>query len=461
MPVPLLPPQHPKTTPADLLSSRFVPIQKRLLSHLSIAEIAALKQTSKAFADMSSTLNATDYNINTKLKKFFSDPKAFRSVQANCNALLGGLFAQRFFARDKELPDKIEIYVQTNKVRLLRDYLIAEGYKDTVPAMAKPEGSESEPDPDSHFNAEEEEEDSEDPDKSPGKHFKKDTAAGKQVHMQLNWSGNPPIYKLLTEAPTTAALNFLSWNRAYALFPSTTFIQKDVYLLLKLDDAMGEHLAQLAEHGLHTKSVHWNQREREGNAWCALFAGNSDIMTRLRRVGDKYTWTIDLDTNGVVSETPAKVLEQTTFKLQLPGKQWPDAHEMVPVPRYMMGPMWWLRCPVLKHGYVAVDDSIGDENIPHSKYRDKVDSLIDRLRELTMIELVKIPKDKRPSVYAPLRDGQMEAEELCGRFELPESWSFYDDDVLRFLEEAWADEQVQELVEASEKVEEKPDTEKS
>jgi hypothetical protein len=40
---------------------------------------------------------------------------------------------------------------------------------------------------------------------------------------------------LLVSACTTASLNFLSWNKAYALYPRTTFLKKEGYLLRRID----------------------------------------------------------------------------------------------------------------------------------------------------------------------------------------------------------------------------------
>ena len=87
-------------TLCDFLSTRFAPIQAVLMSHLDTAELIDLKMTNKALkANISKTLENKDYNIDQKLKPFFKDSKAFRSVQAHCDAILFGAFARRFFGR--------------------------------------------------------------------------------------------------------------------------------------------------------------------------------------------------------------------------------------------------------------------------------------------------------------------------------------------------------------------------
>jgi hypothetical protein len=48
---------------SDLLSTRFAPIQERLLPLLGVAEIVALTNTSKKFAEMNEVLRMKEYNI--------------------------------------------------------------------------------------------------------------------------------------------------------------------------------------------------------------------------------------------------------------------------------------------------------------------------------------------------------------------------------------------------------------
>lgn len=47
-------------------------------------------------------------------------------------------------------------------------------------------------------------------------------------------SMNSPLWKLLDAASSTATLNFITWNRAYSLFPRTSFIDKECYVLQNL-----------------------------------------------------------------------------------------------------------------------------------------------------------------------------------------------------------------------------------
>ena len=73
----------------DLLITTYAPIQTRVLSYLYIADVLALAKCSKQL-DLRPNLAATAFKINYHLRRFVADPKAFRSVQAKCNALIVG-----------------------------------------------------------------------------------------------------------------------------------------------------------------------------------------------------------------------------------------------------------------------------------------------------------------------------------------------------------------------------------
>jgi len=74
---------------AQVLSSSLAPVQAQILVNLGPKEFLALSEVSKPvnFA-LKEGLRATVYNIDIKLKKFFSDPKAFRKVQVECDAII-------------------------------------------------------------------------------------------------------------------------------------------------------------------------------------------------------------------------------------------------------------------------------------------------------------------------------------------------------------------------------------
>jgi hypothetical protein len=82
-----------------LLSSSLAPVQDEIMNSLDPAEFVALDAVSRDVrASVKDCLRSTTHNINLRLAKFFKDPQAFRSVQAQTGALISGDFARAFFA---------------------------------------------------------------------------------------------------------------------------------------------------------------------------------------------------------------------------------------------------------------------------------------------------------------------------------------------------------------------------
>lgn len=74
---------------------------------------------------------------------------------------------------------------------------------------------------------------------------------------------------------STHVTNFITWDKAYSLFPVSTLLKKKGYMLQKLDEHTGEHLAKYQKRGWRIQDVIWDGedpvRELEG----------------LRRIGDQ------------------------------------------------------------------------------------------------------------------------------------------------------------------------------
>jgi hypothetical protein len=75
------------------------PIHLGILSRLEIDDLLALGSTCKQARLSLQQILRNFYNINKQLEPWFTDPKAFRSFQAQCNILIGRTFASWFFSR--------------------------------------------------------------------------------------------------------------------------------------------------------------------------------------------------------------------------------------------------------------------------------------------------------------------------------------------------------------------------
>ena len=128
-------------------------------------------------------------------------------------------------------------------------------------------------------------------------------------------------------------------------------------------------------------------------------------LVRRRRIGDKHTWVLDLDIRGSdAPEVPPDVLEVTTFRLRIPERVDQDLN----IAHYEIDFDEHIRHSVLRHRYVTLADDdrdgedivIFDDNnrrVRTSYYGRNCEELQERLNELTMIELTKLPANDCPS----------------------------------------------------------------
>ena len=239
--------------------------------------------------------------------------------------------------------------------------------------------------------------------------------------MIVNHDAEPVVGTAICAPLTTADLNFITWKKAYPLFPFTTFIQCRSFALTSFSERLNDVFARQHNDGLRTLSVDW-------------FQSGSNRMMRSRRIGDKYTWVIDLDTTGI-NETPSpdKFIESTTFCLRQGFTADSNAGGTVPLAHYKMGQLGILDHPVLRRGYIVLYD---EDTRPRRECQKKISDLTKRLNETTIIELGKISQSQRPSQYYLIRAGQITAIASRELFALPTTWVFCDNDLIECLDRA-------------------------
>jgi hypothetical protein len=223
------------------------------------------------------------------------------------------------------------------------------------------------------------------------KTFQKYTSNGEafSIHVR-SWPYIPAVGLVLSTAITTTDLTFITWNKAYSLLRYTTYVKKEAYMLkdIKFDPGFQRKLTELDKDGFHVKGLHWNEYDDVRPAECKL-------LSRLRRIGDRHTWTIPLDTEGITpSITPDSVIEVSTFRIYLPTQHLPSGG---PLAHYMMDAMCGLSYPVIKHRYITAGF---DSNVPgfvHTAYSKKLERLDNHLYDATVFQLTKMEADKRPA----------------------------------------------------------------
>ncbi|KAI4646971.1 hypothetical protein J4E93_005195 [Alternaria ventricosa] len=156
---------------------------------------------------------------------------------------------------------------------------------------------------------------------------------------------------------------------------------------------------------------------------------------------DSRTWKLDLDTTGVSApDTPDTILESSTFELRQSSSPYIFIHR-----RESLGPTEYPRFDllyenlshaVLKHRYL-IPPGTGP-----SVMNKKCDAILKKLDRLTKLELEKIPEAERPEAYYEFERGELKAKGVRDRFTLqgftlPATWTFYDEEILADLNDAW------------------------
>ena len=381
------------------------PVQTRILSRLCPKDFTALSQVSKdVHKVLEDGLRSSCFNINAKLLKFFQDPRAFRRVQAQTGALIGDDFARKFSANQlQDVPDDLHVYIQYVQHKLekslatLCEHLESDGWSTISNDM-------------------------------PPVVYQKKNRNDIHLNLHLHVGADSAIGLLLHSAPSTAALNFIAWNKAYALLPESTFIENVAYRL-QGQICLWDYVDNLRRREFPRRGFRWG------------FVGGNEV-TRTRRIGDERTWTITLDNSSlesVKSLTPDAVIESSTFEIEITHKP----------TRHTLGATWTFSHPILKHSYVTV---IGD-------FYHQLTKLSEEMDRLTRLELRKVPEEKRPAEYADLMitrdedqmsnmeldsDGDEEEEEriMLSTFkwdegQVPETWTFFDDELVKHLRALW------------------------
>jgi hypothetical protein len=227
-------------TLADLPSTRFAPIQQVLVPLLDLVDILSLFKTCKdTWINLLSFLQKSDWNINMKLGHFFEDPRAFRTVQAKCDALIVRDFARRFFTGSSLLD--LVIYVDKD-VKSMEAYLKANGYTICIIYGDHPANTRE----------------------LTGNAYYKVTISGIELRVRILFTNGcyPAVLSMLQHCGTTCGLSFISWNKAYGLLPLSTFIKKETYLLRGMDDTrdldntLQSTIESHEKEGIQWKTIH-------------------------------------------------------------------------------------------------------------------------------------------------------------------------------------------------------------
>ncbi|KAI0486682.1 hypothetical protein F4859DRAFT_526926 [Xylaria cf. heliscus] len=315
--------ENNRLTLRDLLGQ--YPIQSGILCNLDTGSILNLCKTSWS---MRSDIYTYLWDINKKLERFFENPRAFRTELGRADALISGSFALQFFANKYWPESDLDINLRDGKgVDRLGEYLIeAEGYE-----LA------SDQDIESYKYSERE---------SAGFGYRlgdiityiKHTgtndsplSATTKTKVQLIVTENLPVKAILNGYYTSCIMNFISWNKAYCIFPRATLLFGETVTLKGPQDHNVELHKKYSRRGwrLRTASVFMDpyqlvildfrraneSKDKKQNNLSRFYPLGTGTLDD-RRVGGNDTWTMKLSIAGVEPPLqPDSVLEYSSFKI--------------------------------------------------------------------------------------------------------------------------------------------------
>ncbi|KAF2493860.1 hypothetical protein BU16DRAFT_619074 [Lophium mytilinum] len=185
------------------------------------------------------------------------------------------------------------------------------------------------------------------------------------------------IHYVLAEFSSTAGLNIITWNQAYALFPLPTLIQHKAYVSHEPNDHIGRLLQKYTDRGWKTQHLPWPEK----------LVLELTPFRHTRRIGDGYTWRLTLDTTNVKpSKVPDYVLQHAQFSIQVK-----------PHRRYS----WLSWCQITADPFTShtlkYECTFGNKG-SQGTGETWLQFLGKRVRPLTYMELIKVNADSRPNV---------------------------------------------------------------
>lgn len=361
-------PHQPRLSLIQILSI-YYPVFKSLMGALDTKSLVSLCQTCRG---LRSEVQSCEWNVNTKLMPFVHGPRTFRSILGESEALIYGDFATGFFYR--MASKTLAIIAKASKADGVQAYLQTQGYH-LVGEERVRLGSVT--------------------------RFRRG-----ELSITLRKTRLIPIQAILSRTPTTQAMNFISWNRAYSMFPKTTFLDHEVVPLKGADADVRAEIAKCGELG-------WFLR--------ANASPHEELSRTNRRIGDPRTWKMDLDTLRVKQPgIPTTVLEYSSFGIQQPTVSlettWYQLEESL---KYSIS-VKPLTSQVLEYRYTC-------------SRQEPLNCLLQTLKRYTLAQMLYLmPKTKFESIFQGASPADSDPDGL--KFDHPPGWSYKDD----ILPDLWA-----------------------
>ena len=348
--------------------------------------------------------NLFSADCNSLHSRFVSNPKRFRAEMAKHNILVGGSVPLQFFdrvvwndeplvlyqaERDQEASNPAERRYEVSMEKYLKD---VEGYEFTAGTIR-------------FFYA---------PFVRTGIRHHDQLSTGPRI--TIVGTKRSPIASVLQITKSTALANCFSWNKAYSMYPLTTFVHRNAFTIPSASESYKEviepHVETYERRGWDFHPPRW------------LDATDDDAtnypLRPIRNVGDRYTWTIPFDTKGIegTQADPDYVIEHGVFSVSSRPSLHRENHHLQKynfIARHFTS-------GVLTYGYTV--GSYG-----WSAWIRKV------MMYKTLEELHRLHPTARPDTFDRMVEDPTTIERLIKNFQKPDTWKYCDDEIPKLYEE--------------------------
>jgi hypothetical protein len=244
-----------------------------------------------------------------------------------------------------------------------------------------------------------------------------------------------PIDAFLKGSLCSSRACFVSWDKAYCLFPSTTILKRTSYLMTPMSPARPTAATDAmnleSDEGFIVKT----------GAWLDDFVSKPDPeVGSARSIGDELSWIMELDTTDITPATaPDSILDDAHFSL--------DVCNRSSLVTYLQFRYDVVASCVLKHTYICFSQTHYTPAMERYSrrwydYRGKLDHLKKILHSETVMQPTMLKSADRPPQYSNILQDRGRGFVAQGNFKVPPTWHYFDSDMqiqLRMITKALLD----------------------
>ncbi|KAG1899749.1 uncharacterized protein F5891DRAFT_1128900 [Suillus fuscotomentosus] len=264
------------------------PVYDNIFSYISPRELVRLGHSCHAAYAASKDYSRRAFNINRHLSGFISQPLLFRSLQARTGTLIAGSNALQFLDRTVYDEADMDMYVHPGHAREVMDYIVEkEGYE-FKPHSRQPQDYRKIVS-DKWDNTRIRQDYQIKGVKSVLSLEKHGSDGGHQKIQVIECTMSP--FDTIINFHSTCVMNFIAFDAAYSLYPIATFEDRSTLQVWRARP-------------LHDVSVAIKYGQRGFQWLSALPLGDTSLSASFyphvtRTVGDRYTWKMSLDIQGI------------------------------------------------------------------------------------------------------------------------------------------------------------------